>query len=126
MKYTPRQYATAFWAAYKEAPEKEQKTIIRNFLTLLRKNRDWFWLERIMKEVKKLHYQESGLKEVEIETASPQEMLRKEIENILGEKILWHEKVNAEVIAGVKILINDELLIDATAQGQLRKMLRKH
>jgi len=123
MKYTIRQYAAAFFAAYQDKAEPEQKEVVRNFLSILRKNKDWVKLGQILHEVEKLYYRKTGLKKVEIETASFMETLRQDIENILGKNIFIKEKVNPEVLAGVKILINDEILIDATAQSQLRRML---
>jgi F0F1-type ATP synthase delta subunit len=125
MRYTIRQYAAAFLAAYQDKSEIEQKKILRNFLSILRKNKDWVKLGQILHEVEKLYYRKTGLKKVEIETASFMETLRQDIKNILGKNIFIKEKVNPEVLAGVKILINDEILIDATAQSQLRRMLAK-
>ncbi len=91
---------------------------------LLRKNRDLARLERILKEFEKQWLRESGLRKVEIESAAPASgKLKEEIKKILGEKILFSEKVNAGILAGVKILVDGELMIDASAKRQLDQIL---
>lgn len=125
MKYTSRQYAQAFFEIYKDKPAAKRKTVLRNFLSILQKKRDWPRLGLILKEVERLNLQAEGLKKVEVETASPSKTLRGELEAILGEKLFIKERVNPDILAGIKILINDEILIDASAGYQLERMLMK-
>ncbi len=124
MRYTVRQYTAALYGALKDGSEAEKRLRFRRFLMLLRKNRDLARLERILKEFEKQWLRESGLRKVEIESAAPASgKLKEEIKKILGEKILFSEKVNAGILAGVKILVDGELMIDASAKRQLDQIL---
>lgn len=126
MKLSTKQYASALHRAISGKSEIERKHIIRNFLFILQKNRDWQRLGLILKEVERLYLRESGLRKVEVETASPVKNLRNELEMILGKNIFMKEKINPEILAGIKILIDDEFLIDASAKGRVDKMFSKH
>lgn len=126
MRYTNKQYAAAFLSALKDKSGKERTEILRRFLTLLQKNKDWPRLNLILREAEKFYLRKSGLKKVFLETAQPASPnVKKEVEKILGRKIVLSEKINPAILAGIKILVDDELLIDSSAQSRLRKLFSR-
>jgi len=127
MKYSPRQYAAALRAALEEKSGHERKEILKNFVRALARARTLAKLPVILREVEKQALAAEGLKKVEVESASPvDEKTRKEIERRLGHKIFLKEKINPELLAGIRILVDDETLIDASAKRQLEKMFAKN
>jgi len=125
MKYTIKQYAQAIFEALKDKPEKAQKEITERLLKLLVKNGDWKRHVAILKALEKLILKEKGLKKVFAE--APQEIpvvLKSEIENIFGGKIYFLQKINHSLLGGIKILVDEEILVDASAKKQLDNMFR--
>lgn len=123
MKYSARQYAAALLAALQDRPEAERKRFLKRFLILVREKGDSRRLGVILREVEKQNLQELGLKKVLAEAPEPlTPQIKKEMEKILGKDILLQEKINPDLVAGIKILINDEILIDASARAQLRRL----
>lgn len=126
MKYSNIQYARAVLESLKDKSPSKRREVLKNFLAVLRKNRDAGRLNRILKEVERESLKGAGVKKVAVESAV--ELSRKtkrEIEEILGRKIVMREKINPAMLAGVKITVDDELLIDATASRQLSQMFLK-
>ena len=125
MKYTVRQYAEALNSALKGKEAAERKKAVGRFLNILRKHRDSARLGRILKEAELLHLKESGLRKVRVEAASPvTEGIKSEIKEILGDKVYLEEEVNPELLAGLRILVDEEIFIDASAKRRLGEMLR--
>lgn len=123
MRYSIKQYALALLTSLERKKGKERKKIICNFLNLLTGSGDQTKLELIIKEAEKTARRKRGIYKVEL--TSPTKIsakLKKEIEKIIGKKIIFAEKIDAEVSAGLKILIEDETLIDATAKSQIAKI----
>ena len=124
MKYSSKQYAAALLEALRGRPDKEHSKIMRNFLVILAKNGERSKLSSIIRDAERGYYKELGFKKVVIETtskASP--AIKKEVQRILGKKISISEKINPELLAGIKILIDDSILIDASAQSKIQRML---
>lgn len=122
MKYTFSHYAEAFLALCAKKTEKEQTKIARQFIAFLQKRREIRNLPHIVEAVEKRELRSSGAKKVILEFASPaDEHVKKEIKRILG-KTIFQEKTRAYLLGGVRILIDDELLIDASAKRQLELM----
>lgn len=126
MRYRPVQYAEALHEAMSGKKEPEQRAIARRFGRVLARHRVFGKTSAILAAYEKLTLCAQGTRKVRIEsTGFVPEQLKKKIQKILGKKIQFEEKENPELLAGVKILINDELLIDASARRQLKGMLRK-
>lgn len=126
MKFTPKQYARAIFEALKGKSPESQKELMTRFLKLLRKNGDWAKNAAILSALEKLILKEKGLKKVYVE--APQEikgMLKYEVENIFGRKVYFSQKTNSSLLGGIKILIDDEILIDASAKRQIERMFHK-
>ena len=125
MKYSPKQYAACLLEALEGKPEKARKEIMARFLGLLLKGGDWKKSNDILCETEKLVLKKNGLKKVRAE--APQQipaLLKDEIEKIIGRKIYFSPKVNPSLLGGIKILVDDELLIDASARRQIEKMFQ--
>ena len=126
MRYTTKQYALALFAALKNKSATDRKEIIKRFLIILRKNRDGARLKLILQETERQHLKDMGLKKVEVVSAGGlSSKVKKEMGEILGGKILWQESVESKLLAGLRILIDEENLIDASASRFLNKIFVK-
>jgi len=126
MKYTAKQYAGAIIEALEGKNLKAQKEIMERFLRLIVKNGDWGLRSAILIALEKLILKKKDLKKVCVE--APQEIsvtLKSEIEKIFGRRIHLFQKINPSLLGGIKILIDDEVLIDASARKQIDKMFAK-
>lgn len=127
MKYSPKQYAAAFLEATKDKAVNKEKQVIKNFLNLIFKNGDWQYRRAILSEVEKSFLAKAGIRRVRIESPDPvQAGLKREVKNILDSDIIFSEKIDANLLAGLKILIDDELLIDATGKHAVDSMFVKN
>lgn len=126
MTYFPKQYALALRSALEEKTPKEKKDILRNFLRVVVKNRDLPKLNLIVNEIEREERKTKGILKVEISAPNPASgWLKTEIKKNLGNKIFFEEKIEPGLLGGVKIMIEDETLIDATAKNQLSKIFKK-
>lgn len=124
MRYSPKQYASALNAAIKNKDAKDRKEIVRRFLGILSKNRDSVKLGRILKDLEMQHLRESDLRKVKIESASPlSSKVRSEIKDIFKKDIYLEEEINPKLLAGLRILVDEELFIDASAKRRIGEML---
>lgn len=122
MKYPPKMYAQAL-ANAATAPGADQEKISRNFLALVRKNGDGTSLPKILRDAERLLRTREGRRKVTLETARPLSAeLRKKLHGILKKDDVIEEKVEPSIVAGVRIVINDEEQFDATLGRKLRKM----
>ncbi len=125
MKYATGQYAAALSAALADAPDAERSAMIRRFLAMLRKNKDTRRLGAIMRKIEKQSLADQGLHKVSVASASPlTPELKKDIAAALEKKPLWEETVDPAMLGGIRILIDDELFIDASARRRLDRMFR--
>lgn len=123
MKYSSRIYATALAEALDGKPKEEQKQIANRFLQIVYKNRDKQKLGRILEETEKIILIKTDTAKVRLESVEPvSAKLKHEIKEVINKNVLFSEKIKPELLAGIKILINDELLIDASAQSRLNKI----
>lgn len=123
MPYSSRQYASALVAALKGKSDSEQKEAIRRFIALLRKRGLWSRRMLMLKETERQYLKEAGAAKVSLASAAPlAPETRRGIERVLGKNILWQERIDPGLLAGIKILVNEELLIDATAKRQIERM----
>ncbi|MFY9463249.1 MAG: F0F1 ATP synthase subunit delta [Candidatus Sungiibacteriota bacterium] len=123
MRSTSGQYAHALIDALVEASDDARPQIIRRFLALLRKNKDMRRLGAIMRKVEKQSLADQGLYKIAVSSVSPlTEKTKNEIEKSLAKKLLWEETIDPALLGGIRILIDDELLIDASARHRLDRM----
>lgn len=124
MKYRPGQYAEALFATLEDKTEAEQKKIVKRFAEILIQNRAFAKLSAICMAYEKLEKRKQGIRTVRLETVTPvTEKFKQEIYAILGKNINFEEVTNSELLGGIKILIDNEILIDASAKHHIDAML---
>jgi|SRR3989344_1833571 len=125
MKHSPKQYAAALVAVLEKKPKSERKKVLKNFLRLLTVNADHSRLDAILRESEVQYLRKTGTKKVVIRSASKlSSSVRSEVEEILGKKLYIEEKISPRLLAGIQILVNDDTLIDGSAETRLRKLFR--
>ncbi len=124
MMYRPGQYAEALFAALEDKREAEQKKMVKRFAEMLIKDHAVAKLPAICMAYEKLQYKKQGIHSVRLETVVPAtEKLKDQIHAILGKNINFEEVVNHHLLGGVKILVDNEILIDASAKHHIDTML---
>lgn len=123
MKYTSKQYAVTLISALAGKSEDAKKDILKKFLIILQRNGDLGKRNQILEEVRREYFRQNDLSKVEVEVVGKiKEGLKQEIEESLGKAISFDSKVNPKILGGIKILIDDETLIDASVKTQLDKL----
>ena len=123
MKYRPIQYAQAFLEVCENKSEAEQKKIVKRFVQLLVRYRATGSISAICTAYEKLALQSKGMRRVQVEVVNPiSEQLKKDIHAILGKNIHIEEVKNPDLLGGVKILVDDEILIDASARRHIENL----
>lgn len=126
MKYRPEQYAEALLAACQEKSDEEQKRIVKRFVELLVRHQATGKTHAICEGYEKLVLQKEGMRSVRLETTGGvSEKLKNEIHSILGKHIYIEEVANPDLLGGVKIIIDNEILIDASARRQMEDLFIK-
>lgn len=123
MKYRPAQYAESLYGALEKASEAEQKRIVKRFVEILVRHQATGKVQAICEAYEKFALRKRSMRSVRLETAHPaSEKLKKEIHEILGKNIEIEEVVNPDLLGGLKIMVDDEILIDASAQRQMEDL----
>lgn len=124
MKYKSRDYATALVELIlKETTLTQEKKLSDNFLKLLEKNGDNNKAKEIIDLTEILFFKKTGRKKIILETARKMSSEQKGLFGFLVKKgDIVQEKVNKELIAGIKIIVNDERQFDASMQKKLQNI----
>lgn len=126
MRYTSKQYAAALLGALEGAPAGRRTDVMRRFFAVLRRHKSMGRLDAIVREVEKISLQKRGVRKVVVESAAPlSEKTKKEIQERVGKKLQFFEKVEPELLAGIRILIDNDTLIDASGKRQVERMFIK-
>jgi F0F1-type ATP synthase delta subunit len=120
MKYKPKTYAQALVSAILEK-RVEEKKIAYNFLVLLQKNQDMKKANEILVLAEKILLQKTGNKKITFQTA--RKLQSKDAVKLFVKKgDMIQEKINSELIAGIKIIVNDETQLDFSLKNKLEKI----
>ena len=121
-KQSNRQFAKALYEVTKDLPEKNIPEVIKQFFLILQKNNKLKKIDNIVEEFINYSKKQNGIQDIEIESARPleQSTLNK-IKKIFGEKSEVTEKINKDLLGGVRIKV-DDLIYDASLQKQLIKL----
>lgn len=126
MRYSSRQYAEALYESLKGKEEAARKPVLARFLGILRKDRRTAALPDILRHYERHALATEGKVKVHIETPDgASDHLKREIEKALGKPAAFSERVEPKHLAGVLLLVNDSLLIDATARHRLEGIFKK-
>lgn len=111
MKYKSRDYAKTLVEIMQD--KKDGAKMVAGFLNFIKKNRDEKKLKEILKLTEKLYFKKTGNKKIVLETARSQNFKHsKLVENITKKGDIVEEKINKDLIAGVKIIVNEEKQLD--------------
>jgi F0F1-type ATP synthase delta subunit len=123
MRYSTHDYAEALVAAVAEA-KVTPAAIERNFLAVVRRNGDEMRLKHIVDEAARLMRSRGGVadigRDVVIESArpltKPQEAM---VKKLLQRGDIASYAIDPNLVAGVKITVNDEMQFDGTMKAKL-------
>ena len=123
MRYKAKQYAEAFADALGGATPESAYARIRAFVALLARHRALARAPRILPPAVRLLAARAGARRVSLESASALPLtLHEELMGIFGGKAWLTERLRPELLAGVRILIDDETLIDASGKRRLAEI----
>ncbi|OGN00416.1 MAG: hypothetical protein A3B91_04190 [Candidatus Yanofskybacteria bacterium RIFCSPHIGHO2_02_FULL_41_29] len=120
MKYLVNNYVDAFTEVIKKTPK---KSVVENFIKLLKKTGDIKRLNKIVEAIDKKLVNKNGGKWVVVETARESASADK-IRNKFSNKDHVEFKVNPELVAGTRVTINGEEELNNTLSSKLNKMFK--
>lgn len=127
MKYSAQHYAEALFETLEDVSGERRRGALEGFLRTLRRNRDVGRLNQILRHYEKIYLLRKGMVKVKIETPeSPSDGLKRSIEKAIGKPVVFTERRNPKLLAGVVITLNDAILIDASASTKLDSLLSNH
>lgn len=127
MRFTIAQYAQALANAIEDASQEEIKTIARNMALLLRQKKHTSKLPAILREAQRRYFRKKGIKTIDVISAAPlSSAIKWEVRTIAGKHAFIRESVRPGAIAGMSIIVDDTLRVDATAQGMIRNIFTKY
>lgn len=115
-----KQYALALAELMKDGKIGD-KNSIANFVKLLEKNKDLKSIAKIVEAAEKYYLKNRGNKKIILETARKTDV-KSVLKNIYKEGDVIEEKINPDLVAGIKVNINNEKEFDASLIGKLRKL----
>lgn len=126
MKYEPEIYAQTFSDLLEKTKESERDNLIKKFVLLIKKNGDLNGSEKIITSTQSYLSKKAGGRIVNIETASKLEDadLQKITSNFKEADVI-KIIVNPELLAGIRITINNEEELDYSLARKLKKMFNK-
>lgn len=122
MKHKAKNYAKALAGLILEKKNKqEQKKVVSKFLKYLEKNGDIKKAKEIVSLAENLYFKKTGKRKIILETA------RKTDTKDVSKKIFkkgdfLEEKVNSELVAGIKIMVNNEKQLDFSLKSKLDRI----
>jgi F0F1-type ATP synthase delta subunit len=126
MKYRMNSYRDSFLAAVKGKSDSESKRITKNFLAILIRDKSFSKINEIMRAIHLEHLKRLGRKEIHAHSPSTLDSkTKKELHAIFGKDAHIKETVDPELLGGVKLLVDDEILIDSTAKRWIDEMFNK-
>lgn len=126
MNYSSKFYALALHEALNMTKtDSDIKKCINNFLFLIKKNRDQKKIKNIILALEKIIVKENGGRKILVESARPLNTINEKIvESLIKKTDIVEKKINSDLIAGIKININDELLLDGSFATKIKKILK--
>ncbi len=129
MKYPAHIYAKALSEVIgdtsKKTTEKEAAAIVKNFLELVRRNGDESHLRKILEEAARFARGKAGIRKVSVESARALNAAQeKEVKTFLTAGDVVERTIDPALIAGIRIIVNDEMQFDGSLRGKLDKVFR--
>lgn len=124
MKYRSAVIARAFVAALPLYRRREH-ALLRRFAVFLRKRRLMRQARDILRYVERLLLKERGGRKIVIETAAPLDRaMRALLRRSFKKEDEIEERVVLRLIAGARITMDEEMVIDGTVERKLKKLFR--
>lgn len=123
MQYTPTIFAKAFSEILKVTPKSGEQALVKNFTSVLKRYGVIKDSDKILKELKKIIAAKEGALLINIESA--RELNKSNINKVkkfFNKTSDYTYKINKDLIAGIKITINDEISIDSSLRRRLKCM----
>jgi F0F1-type ATP synthase delta subunit len=123
-KYKAKDYAEALSDVLSEkATDLESKKKASNFLKLLEKNGDMRKAKEIINLTETIFFKKTGRKKIVLESARKlNESQRKGLKLLETAGDITEERINKNLIAGVKIIINGNKQFDGSLQRKLQNI----
>jgi len=126
MKYSVNSYAKALAEVVGEAKGEAAQKAARNFIGLIRKNGDEARLRKILEEAARLLRGKHGIRKLTLEAARPLGKAQRELlKPFIKAGDVVEEEIDPELIAGVRIIVDDEQQFDGSLRGKLDKLFSK-
>ena len=123
MKYKSKVYAKAIAESATRKNVSLSEKEIENLRKFIIKNNDQKKIREIMSLAEKYILHKQGKSKIVVETPRKINNLhKKSVERTFGEGNILEEKINPELIAGIKIIVNGERQLDASLQKKLKKL----
>lgn len=123
MRYSLKNYAEALAAAIHNTEPARSGFIIKNFLMLLGKSGDEVHAEKIVDTAERILRKKDGGREIIFESARTLELKnQKLLSGVAGGKDIIATRVNPDLVAGVRIVIDGEREFDGSLKGKLDKI----
>lgn len=125
MKITPKQYAISLYEITKNASKSEAEDLVENFVKLLRFHNSLSLENRIIEEYYAHYRKQKGIARLRIrsgEKLSP-ETVSGIVKHFAGQ-VEIEETVDPDLIGGITVEINDDILIDGSVKKKLEDLRR--
>ena len=121
MKYPASTYAKALVEALTTAKGSEDKRAMADrFVALVRLSDDEAHLPKILDQADRLLRRENGTRRLVVESARALDAkLKQLVASLANQGDAIEEKINPDLIAGIKITANDEMQFDASLKRKL-------
>jgi F0F1-type ATP synthase delta subunit len=120
VKYKPKQYAQALAEIMTES--KVNDKVVANFLKLLERNNDLKKSKEILNQAENIFVKKSGRRKVVVETA--RKIDKESVKKFVKKGDLVYEKIRPELIAGVRIVVDDESQLDFSMKRKLQELFK--
>src|ERR1700722_14850261 len=123
MKYSTHDYAKALVEAIENPAVKDKNAIEKNFLALVRRNGDEARLMKILTEAARISRGKDGSRQVIVEAARKLSASQEKIvHQFMKPGDIAEYSTNPDLVAGIKITVNDEMQFDGTMKAKLDRM----
>jgi F0F1-type ATP synthase delta subunit len=125
MRYPTHIYAKALAHVAMDPKAKGYADIAKNLLALLRKNGEEARARKILNEAGRLARRKSGIRKVTVESAR---RLGPSHEKMVGTLTkpgdVVQKDISPELVAGIRVIIDDELQFDGSLKGKLDRVFK--
>jgi F0F1-type ATP synthase delta subunit len=123
MKYAPHVYAKALAEVTLAAKKGEEAKVVSRFLALVRKNGDEVHLRKIVEEAARFVRGAQSIRKVTVGIARPLTTAQKKLlKEFIDEGDVVEERIDPALVAGLRLIVDDEMQFDGTLKGKLDKM----